>query len=64
MNRRILGTWHDDPSHFLFHDGGMSWGALSATVEQIRQARQSSMISFGSCSFDEPRDDLRALGWL
>lgn len=54
----------DDPSHFRSHDGGMSWGALSASVEMIRQARQSSMISFGSCSFDEPRDDLRALGWL
>jgi hypothetical protein len=54
----------DDPAHFLFHDGGMSWGPLFAPVEAIRQARQEAMISFGSCSFDEPRDDLRALGWL
>jgi hypothetical protein len=22
------------------------------------------MTSYGSCSFDEPREDLRELGWL
>ena len=33
-------------------------------IEQIKQARESGFISFGSCSFDEPREDLQKLGLL
>lgn len=33
-------------------------------VEQLSTVRQAAFLSFGSCSFDEPRDDLRALGLL
>jgi hypothetical protein len=54
----------EGPSHFRFDDDGLSWGALSAPLDTIRRARMTTMTSFGSCSFDEPRDDLRALGWL
>jgi hypothetical protein len=53
-----------DPAHFTFTDAGVRWGDLSATTEQIAVARREVVVSFGSCSFDEPRDDLRALGWL
>src|SRR5262249_29211087 len=31
--RKILED--DDPAHFLFHDGGVSWGPLFAPVEAI-----------------------------
>lgn len=34
------------------------------TPEQIRDARANFAISFGSCSFEEPIDDLKRLGWL
>jgi hypothetical protein len=34
------------------------------TPEQVRDARANFAISFGSCSFEEPVDDLRRLGWL
>jgi hypothetical protein len=50
--------------HFHFDDDGMSWRELHATVPQIEAARRSHVISFGSCSFDEPRDDLHSLGWM
>jgi hypothetical protein len=53
----------DDPAHFRFTDAGLEWQGLSASTVDIVRARQT-VLSFGSCSFDEPRDDLRALGWL
>lgn len=53
----------EDPAHFAFDEGGLRWRDCRATTEEIRAARKL-VTSFGSCSFDEPRDDLRALGWL
>jgi hypothetical protein len=50
----------DQPDHFSFGDS-LRWGDLSATADQVARARQTAVVSFGSCSFDEPRDDLRAL---
>jgi hypothetical protein len=54
----------EDPSHFVFTDETFRWKDLSVPVEAIVRARRDRMISFGSCSFDEPRADLRALGLL
>jgi hypothetical protein len=53
-----------DSTHFAFDDHGLAWKEHRASLEQIQQVRQTGMVSFGSCSFDEPRDDLRKLGWL
>jgi hypothetical protein len=53
----------NEPAHFRFTDAGLDWEGLTTSTEEIVRARQK-MVSFGSCSFDEPRDDLRALGWL
>ena len=54
----------EDASHFQFTDDAMSWKDHDASVEEIETARREFVTSFGSCSFDEPRDDLRKLGWL
>jgi hypothetical protein len=54
----------EDPSHFVFTDDAFQWKDLSVPVEAIVRARRDRVVSFGSCSFDEPRDDLRALGLL
>lgn len=54
----------EDPAAFQFDDTGFQWRDLRASIEEITAARQRAVISFGSCSFDEPRDDLRALGFL
>jgi len=54
----------EDAGHFLFDDEGFRWKDLRATTAEIVAARQHAVISFGSCSFDEPRDDLRNLGLL
>jgi hypothetical protein len=54
----------EDPAHFVCTDSGLRWNDLHATTEEVIAARRDAVLSFGSCSFDEPRDDLRALGWL
>lgn len=50
--------------NFTFDDAGLRWRDCAASVEQIIQARRRGLISFGSCSFSEPCDDLRALELL
>lgn len=54
----------DDPRDFQFAGPSLSWKGLSIELPQIDESRRRAFASFGSCSFDEPRDDLRALGWL
>lgn len=52
-----------DSKNFCFDENGFAWRDVRATNIEIARARRELMISFGSCSFDEPREDLRALGW-
>jgi len=52
-----------NPEHFQFAHQ-VRWGQWTASAREVAAARRSAVLSFGSCSFDEPRDDLRALGWL
>ncbi len=54
----------EDVSNFQFTDAGVSWHCQTLPTEAIVAARQSFCRSYGSCSFDEPRADLRALGLL
>jgi hypothetical protein len=54
----------ENPQHFLVGDTHLSWGNYRASISQIERSRFQLATSFGSCSFDEPRDDLRALGLL
>ncbi|MGE3107264.1 MAG: hypothetical protein AB7G11_01410 [Phycisphaerales bacterium] len=44
--------------------GGGARAVLSVTADQIRDTRETFATSFGSCSFDEPVEDLRAIKWL
>ncbi len=52
-----------DPSSWSIEDG-LQWRSLRATAAEVADARQQAALSFGSCSFDEPIEDLRGLGWL
>jgi hypothetical protein len=54
----------EDPTHFQPGEDGLWWKDHFVPIEQISEARQAAALTFGSCSFDEPRDDLRKLGWL
>jgi hypothetical protein len=52
----------EDPSDFVFEEKAIRWRDYAASVSEM--ARYRLLESFGSCSFDEPRDGLRKLGWL
>ncbi len=54
----------EDPAAFSFDAERFHWRDLSATTAEIREIRTNLFTGFGSCSFDEPKDDLRALGLL
>ena len=49
---------------FRFGEDELEWRGRTATARQIVSARSSLGLAFGSCSFQEPVDDLRALGLL
>src|SRR5512134_2469250 len=52
-----------DPSAFAFADDGARWRDLRITAEALTASRDIAR-SFGSCSFEEPMDDLAGLGLL
>jgi hypothetical protein len=54
----------DDPWHFRFTNEALSWHELLATVPQIVTARERALRSFGSCSIDEPWQDMTVLGLI
>ena len=60
--REIIADEH--AGDFQISDDGIRWRDYSATVADIEATRQTTFQSFGSCSFGEPRDDLKALGHL
>ncbi|MDQ0247706.1 hypothetical protein J2S09_005359 [Bacillus fengqiuensis] len=46
---------------FSFTTKGLSWRNLIVPVAEMVRLRKTAFCSYGSCSFDEPRDDLRML---
>jgi hypothetical protein len=50
-----------DPSTFRFEDAAIEWRGERITTEQILASRAGFAISFGSCSFGEPVDELAHL---
>lgn len=50
----------EDASSFAFEAGEFRWRDWQISPARIEQHRRLT-TSFGSCSFDDPRDDLRAL---
>jgi len=53
----------EDPRSFSFTDDFFAWRDWKIDTERL-QHRRKFVRSFGSCSFDEPREDLRALRLL
>lgn len=54
----------EDPEQFGFADEAFTWKDLSISTDEIRELREIALISFGSCSFDEPREDLHKMNLL
>jgi hypothetical protein len=53
----------ESPTAFRFTNEHFGWASWTCTVQQVQEARRW-LPSFGSCSFEEPRDDLRTLSLL
>lgn len=53
----------DDPDAWSIDDE-LAWARLGARPAEVADGRRQLALGFGTCSFDEPRDDLRRLGWL
>jgi hypothetical protein len=58
----ILGE--TDPHAFSFDDEQAAWRGHAVTTSELRTVRRDFATSFGSCSFEEPINDLKELGWL
>jgi hypothetical protein len=53
----------EDAASFSFTDDSFAWREWKIDLKRL-QDRRKFVTSFGSCSFDEPREDLRALHLL
>ncbi len=54
----------EDPSSLEISDNAISWQGARIVTREIAEARERFAHSFGSCSFEEPWDDLIALELL
>ena len=57
LNEQSASAFHFDPD-------GLLWREHRLGLDDISAARRGFAVSFGSCSFTEPVDDLRVLGLL
>ena len=57
-----------DPSALSIDEHAVTWqsGARSVRFDRVllQRVREQVLVSFGSCSFTEPVDEIRAMGWL
>jgi hypothetical protein len=49
---------------FVFDDNGFQWRSHRVGNDSMRKLRERRITSFGSCSFEEPLQDLGELGLL
>lgn len=52
------------PEAFQFDSGGVTWRDEMIVRGQLRNSRSLLAIAFGSCSFEEPIEDLKKIGLL
>lgn len=66
MERELLRAIieESDANAFCFDDRELRWRGQTLSTAQLLAARRDFAHSFGSCSFEEPLEDLRKLGWL
>jgi len=63
--KQLIEIIEDEYSYnFDFSLDGFVWNGVTVSEEKIHEAREKLMISYGSCSFDEPIDDLKTIELL
>ncbi|HEX9977230.1 MAG TPA: hypothetical protein VGB41_01260 [Acidimicrobiia bacterium] len=53
-----------DPSSFALDQGGLTWRGHRFGGSTVTRNRERLFVGYGSCSFDEPVEDLTAIGVL
>jgi hypothetical protein len=53
-----------DPGSFALTPEEFSWRDRTASADHVTAVRRGLLVGFGSCSFTEPVDELRAIGIL
>lgn len=57
-----------DPSTLALNDLQITWhaphGVVTLDRPTLQRVREQVLVSFGSCSFTEPVDEVRAMGWM
>jgi hypothetical protein len=63
--KAVIATLEEDSAkEFHFTENNICWHKDALTVSQIGTMRRDFGIDFGSCSFEEPIEEVTALGWL
>ncbi|MCL4845257.1 MAG: hypothetical protein KJ066_01865 [Acidobacteria bacterium] len=63
VSRLVAMLDERDPAAFLDTGEALAWRGGRIGIAEITAARRDFALSFGSCSFDEPVDELTALGF-
>jgi len=59
---RVLGD--EDHTAWRADECALEWRHVRWSRDQLAELRRKFLVSIGSCSFEEPMQDLEALGWL
>jgi hypothetical protein len=54
----------EEAGAFSFDAAEVRWRDRAIGAGSLQAARREFAIAFGSCSFEEPFDDMRAIGWI
>jgi hypothetical protein len=54
----------EDAAAFKVDDGVIRWHDNTMIADQLEKARSEFAIGFGSCSFEEPVQDLKQMQWI
>jgi hypothetical protein len=54
----------EDAAAFRLEEGGIGWHEHRMTAEQAAEVRGEFAMGFGSCSFTEPMEELKAMRWM
>jgi hypothetical protein len=55
---------NENMSDFIFEENSFSYKDLKVSIDEIKYVRDTYMLSMGSCSYDEPLQELRELKLL
>jgi len=60
----VVATLEEEsPKEFRFTEENVRWHGNALSAGQIGSVRRDFGVDFGSCSFAEPIDELKSLGW-